>query len=173
MKKIGIVIFILVGFFVTSGCDISPVYSVLATDEGIITRDGKIVGGPREPGLHFKIPIIHKVHMVDVHRVRFLSVPLQSIDTYDVKVLWHVKDAVKFFESSGFTGDDKKIEPIIAPVFAEIIDTYYSGPLFKTAQRQTDDMDISTIDLEHMIRLIQESSTQYGLNIVDVQFEKR
>lgn len=59
--------------------------------------------------------------MVNVHEVRFLSVPISKKEMYKVKVLWHVKDSIKFYKASNSTGDDKKIELMVSPIYAEII----------------------------------------------------
>ncbi|NNK85854.1 MAG: hypothetical protein HKO91_09930 [Desulfobacterales bacterium] len=155
------------------GCDISPFYSVFFTDEGIVTQNGEIIGGPKEPGLHFKIPIIQKVHMVNVHRIRFLSIPINYNDTVEVKAHWNIKDSIKFFKASESTGDDKKIESIISPKFSQIINSFSSETLLDIAEGQAANIEFSNSDYEHIVRLAQDFSVDYGLNILRVHFKRK
>lgn len=173
MKKIFFIFFILSILFFVIGCDILPFYTVSFIDEGIITQGGDIIGVAKEPGLHFKIPIIQKVHMVNVHQVRFLSVPIDKKETPEVQVLWHVKDSKKFFKASNSTGDDKKIELLVAPIYKGIIEDFISNGLIAPVQGQKDNIDINIDAFKQLKSLIQKSSLDYGLNIVDVQFKKR
>ena len=80
-------------------------YVVFETEQAIITQFGKPVGEPvTDPGLHFKIPIIRKVHRFDK---RFLEwdgkanqLPTKDkrfiwVDTY---ARWRITDPLLFFQ---------------------------------------------------------------------------
>ena len=79
------------------GCDASPIYSVRLDEEAIITQNGDIHGDPKKPGLHFKIPILQKVHKIQIHQVRFLTIPIPNSNSLKAKIMWTVKDSKKFF----------------------------------------------------------------------------
>ena len=62
MARALIVVVVLAALLAVSGA----AYVVYETEQAIITQFGEPVGEPvTEPGLHFKIPIIRKVHRFD------------------------------------------------------------------------------------------------------------
>jgi membrane protease subunit HflC len=95
-SAIGIIVIILI---------LSGSYTISETEQVIITRFGKPVGGPiNEPGIHFKIPFIEEKHSFDK---RFLEwdgdanqIPTKDkrfvwIDTY---ARWRISDPLLFFQ---------------------------------------------------------------------------
>ncbi|MFW9998015.1 MAG: SPFH domain-containing protein [Candidatus Odinarchaeota archaeon] len=173
MKNFFIIVFVFIAILTISGCDISPVYMVRTGDVGITTQNGEIIGNPKRPGLNFKIPIYQKVHMVNIAEVRILSIPLKRNDLFGIKVYWSVKDAIKFSKASELTGDDKKIELKILPVFIKIIDNFISEKLHSNSQGQNNRTDLSNGDLKHIENLLQGFSLEHGINIVTVEYEKK
>jgi len=173
MKNVFIIVCVFFAIVMISGCDISPVYTVRTGDVGIITQNGKIIGDPKRPGLNFKIPILQKVNIVSIDKVRISSVPIKRNDLFAVKVYWSVKDAIKFFKASELTGDDVKIELKILPVFKKRIDNFISEKLHSNSLVQNNRIDLSMGECKHIENQLQEFALEYGINIVTVEYEKK
>ena len=84
---------------------LSASYTISETEQVIITRFGKPVGGPfNDPGIHFKLPFVEEKHVFDK---RFLEwdgdanqIPTKDkrfvwIDTY---ARWRISDPLLFFQ---------------------------------------------------------------------------
>jgi membrane protease subunit HflC len=87
------------------GIAFSSAYTVLETEQVIITQFGKPVGDPVvTPGIHFKIPIIQKKNEFDKRFLEWDGDPNQVptkdkrfiwVDTY---ARWRIKDPLLFFQ---------------------------------------------------------------------------
>jgi membrane protease subunit HflC len=84
----------------------SGLYTVDMTEQVVITRFGKPVGGPvKEPGLHWKLPVIETVNSFEKRVLEWDGDPNQ-IPTKDKKYIWvdtyarwRIVDPLKFFQS--------------------------------------------------------------------------
>lgn len=173
MRKILINLFIVCCFLLTIGCEFSPVYTVPIDGEGIVTQNGEVISGPKRPGLHFKVPIIQKVYMVNVLAVRISPVPLQRNKSLKVKVLWHVTDSMKYFKLTEPTEDDSKTKSIILPAFSNVIDTFVSEYLLENGENRSKNIEIPVSEYEHIVRSLQEATIEYGIKIVTIEISNK
>ena len=97
MKKIIAMVAFLIGLLFFIGGDTSPFFDVMIGSEGIVTQNGKIVSGPKKPGLHFKVPLVQKIHLIETHRIRFLNLSVHNDRPFETTILWTVSNSVKFF----------------------------------------------------------------------------
>lgn len=87
------------------GIVFSSAYTVPETQQVIITKFGKPIGDPVvDPGIHFKIPVIHKANFFDKRFLEWDGDPNQVptkdkrfiwVDTY---ARWRIKDPLLFFQ---------------------------------------------------------------------------
>ena len=99
-KHIAIIITAIILFFL----GLNSLFILDETQQAIVTQFGKPVGGPRtEPGLNFKVPIIHKVQYFDKRYLKWDGDPNQiptadkrfmHVDTY---ARWQIVDPLQFF----------------------------------------------------------------------------
>lgn len=102
MKKKYFHILILIIFLTIAAA--SSLYTVDVEDVAIITQFGEVVGSPREPGLHSKIPFIQEAYYYPVRRVfrwKEKTFTLKTLDKKDIQVSlsveWRISDAAKFY----------------------------------------------------------------------------
>src|SRR5436190_592696 len=83
-------------------------FTVYQTRQALVVRLGSPVGGPvTDPGLHYKVPLIDSVILID-KRILDLENPAQEVIASDQKRLvvdafarYRIKDVLKFYQSVG------------------------------------------------------------------------
>jgi regulator of protease activity HflC (stomatin/prohibitin superfamily) len=153
------------------GCDYSPFYTVSVTEKAIITQNGKIIGEPKKAGLHFKIPILQQVHLIDVYRVRIFNLPIEHSTDFEAKIMCSIKDIKKFFIAMQKGEITKSIKPAIEPEFNEIMDEYSQEKVSLIYKSQEEKTKYANEELDKISAYIQEAIDDFGVKIVDIYFE--
>lgn len=91
---------VLAGLAVFSGC----FYTASETEQIIVTKFGEVVGDPiTTPGLHFKLPVIHKINRLEKRLLNWDGKPIE-IPTKDKAYIsvnafarWRITDAKQFY----------------------------------------------------------------------------
>src|SRR5207247_194256 len=105
MNKWGCLWFLLIALvFAVLGTLLGCFYAVYQTEQVIITQFGKPVGEPiKEPGLHFKLPIIQDVNRIDKRFLEWDGLPV-AIPTRDKTYIhvdtfarWRIDDPKTYF----------------------------------------------------------------------------
>ncbi len=188
--RVLLVVFVLTVLLGLSGA----AYVVFETEQAIITQFGKPVGEPiTEPGLHFKIPIIRKVHRFDK---RFLEwdgkanqLPTKDkrfiwVDTY---ARWRITDPLRFFERFGDErGAQSRLDDILDGETRNAIANHDLVELVRTSNREAV-QDESLADSADLLAPIQDGrekirreilvaaqgrTQDLGIAILDVQFKR-
>ncbi len=169
-------------------------YIVPETEQVIITQFGKPVGEPvTEPGLHFKIPLIRKVHRFDK---RFLEwdgkanqLPTKDkrfiwVDTY---ARWRITDPLLFFQRlQNERGAQSRLDDILDGEtrnaianhdLVELVRTSNRTPLHDESQAEAFDALEEIEDGREKIRqeilaAAQTRTQDLGIEILDVQFKR-
>lgn len=101
-RSLFVSIFILVSLVIAS----NVLYIVKETERGVLLRFGEVVDANLKPGLHTKVPWMHKVRKFEA-RVLTLDYTPQSYLTQDKKPLivdsfvkWRIKDVSKFYTAT-------------------------------------------------------------------------
>ncbi len=143
MKRIGAfasVVIILFFILLISGA----FYTVREWEQVVITQFGKPIGEPRtEAGLHFKIPLVQKLHRYEKRILRWDGDP-KEIPTRDKRFIyvdttarWRIVDARRFLEVLGsYTQAYAKLDDIIDAVVRDYVS---ANPLVELV-RTTDQM---------------------------------
>jgi membrane protease subunit HflC len=107
-------IFVVLSLVVAS----NVLYIVKETERGVLLRFGEVVDANLKPGLHVKMPVMHKVRKFDA-RVLTLDYAAQSYLTQDKKPLivdsfvkWRIKDVSKFYTAT--SGEELSASRLLA-----------------------------------------------------------
>ena len=169
-------------------------YQVFETEQVILTQFGKPVGAPvSEPGLHFKIPLIRKVHRFDK---RFLEWDgkANQLPTKDKRFIWadtyarwRITDPLLFFQRlQNERGAQSRLDDILDGETRNAIANHELVELVRTSNR-TPELDESVAEGSDELAPIQngreairreilaaaQTRTQdLGIEILDVQFKR-
>jgi membrane protease subunit HflC len=172
----------------------SAAYVVFETEQVILTQFGKPVGAPvSEPGLHFKIPLIRKVHRFDR---RFLEWDgkANELPTKDKRFIWadtyarwRITDPLLFFQRlQNERGAQSRLDDILDGETRNAIANHELVELVRTSNR-TPELDESVAEGSDELAPIQngreairreilaaaQTRTQdLGIEILDVQFKR-
>jgi membrane protease subunit HflC len=173
----------------------STLYTIAENEQVVITEFGKIIGNTvREPGLHFRVPLIQDVHRFDKRWLQWEGDPNQ-IPTRDKKYIWidafarwRIADPTKFYkrlrdESSAQSRLDDIIDGELRNVIAnhDLIDIVRSSPrVFERGNEvddgQTDEAAFtSTIGREKLAAIVREKASlvmpDYGVELEDIKIK--
>lgn len=171
---------------------LNGVYIVNETNQAIITQFGKPVGKTEnEPGLHFKIPFVHKVHTFEKRWLEWDG-DANQVPTKDKKYIWvdvyarwRISDPLLFFQTvQDERGAQTRLDDIIDGETRNAIANNNLIEIVRTSNRAlqfedlpSDIIDTSTLEKvrigrEKIVnRILQKSSKlakEYGIDLVDV-----
>jgi membrane protease subunit HflC len=190
MGRALVVVVVLAALLAVSGA----AYVVYETEQVILTQFGKPVGAPvSEPGLHFKIPLIRKVHRFDR---RFLEWDgkANELPTKDKRFIWadtyarwRITDPLLFFQRlQNERGAQSRLDDILDGETRNAIANHELVELVRTSNR-TPELDESVAEGSDELAPIQngreairreilaaaQTRTQdLGIEILDVQFKR-
>ena len=169
-------------------------YQVFETEQVILTQFGKPVGDPvTEPGLHFKIPLIRKVHRFDK---RFLEWDgkANQLPTKDKRFIWadtyarwRITDPLLFFQRlQNERGAQSRLDDILDGETRNAIANHELVELVRTSNR-TPELDESVAEgsdelapiqngreaiRKEILAAAQTRTQDLGIEILDVQFKR-
>jgi len=173
-------------------------YTVDETEQVVITRFGKIVGEPtKDPGLHFKYPVIDKANYFNKNLLEWDGDPGQ-IPTLDKTFIWvdtfarwKIVDPVKFFQTvNNRFNAVGKLNDIIDPAVRNFITSHHLIEAVRKSNREIDTTEIgvekSERDIRDTYRIIvgrqkisqgileqaQPKLTAFGIELVDVKIKR-
>ncbi|MBU0571825.1 MAG: protease modulator HflC, partial [Candidatus Omnitrophica bacterium] len=196
MKNISRIIITLC-VIVTVGFLTGAVYIVSEVNQAVITQFGKPVGDPiATAGLHFKVPIIQKIHYFD-KRLLVQDGDPNQIPTRDKKYIWvdttarwKIKDALKFLQS---VGDERsaytRLDDIINSATRDVITKRPLVEVIRNSNTVLDEEDNVAIAsfaeeaLAHIkegreameaeiLERAKQIAPQYGIELVDVRIKR-
>lgn len=148
----------------------ASVFTVDETEQAIVTQLGKFVREAKEPGLHFKIPLIQKEHKFEA-RVLEYDAAAATIITDDKKQLvidnyarWKIINPLMFYKTVGNEpGAQSRLDDI---VFSEIREELARHTL----------TEIVSVNREQIMEKVAEQCAQkaadYGIQVIDVRIKR-
>lgn len=145
-------------------------FTVDETEQAIVTQLGKFVKEVKEPGLHFKIPLIQTVHRFEA-RVLEYDAAAAKIMTDDKKHLvidnyarWKIIDPLKFYQTVGTeSGAQSRLDDI---VFSEMREELARHSL----------SEIVSVNRKQIMHKVAEQCAQkagdYGIQVIDVRIKR-
>ncbi|MDD5256911.1 MAG: prohibitin family protein [Methanothrix soehngenii] len=100
-----------------------PVYTIDATERGVLLTWGEVSDNPIDPGIHYRIPFMQKVERFNVKTQKYeaegtaASKDLQTVNT-KVAVIYHLnpESVPKIYAELGQHYDDSIIQPTVQEV---------------------------------------------------------
>ncbi len=175
----------------------SGFYVLEESEQAIITQFGQPVGGAvQDAGLHFKIPIIQKTHVIDKWIMEWDGNPKQ-IPTKDKKYIWvdtfarwRISDPLKFFQTvRNETFAHSRLDDVIDGTTRDIISLHNLIDLVRNSNREltfsidSDDKSLS-VDAPEKIEVgrvaiedaifnsAKPSVNKYGIELIDVKIKR-
>jgi membrane protease subunit HflC len=147
-------------------------YIVDATQSAVRTRFGRPVEVVREPGLHFRLPLVDDVTRVDA-RLLYFDPPTAEFLTEDKKnvvispfVIWKIGDPLRFIQKL-YTREnaEARIADLVASELGAAFGRVPFSRLVSAADGEARLAETSAAIAEHVR---QRASSDYGLAIVDL-----
>lgn len=164
--KIFVVIFAVIGLVLIFGAT----FTIDEKGQAIITQFGKYIRTIKEPGLHFKIPLIHTLHRFD-NRVLAQDPPSVEFITLDKKRVlvdhicrWKIEDPLEFYRSVRTeTAALARLDDIIVARLRQEIakQTFIS---FIREEREK--------IVEEVTKEANELAKRFGIKIIDVRIKR-
>ncbi len=166
----GKVIVVIAIIVIAAGVLAASLFTVDETEQAIVTQLGKFVKEVKEPGLHFKVPLIQTVHRFE-SRVLEYDAAAAKIMTDDKKHLvidnyarWKIVDPLKFYKTVGTeSGAQSRLDDI---VFSEMREELARHSL----------TEIVSVNREQIMDKVAEQCNQkagdYGIQVIDVRIKR-
>jgi len=140
------------------------------TEQAIVTQLGKFVREVKQPGLHFRIPLIQAVHKFEA-RVMEYDAAAAKIITDDKKHLvidnyarWKIIDPLKLYQTVGNEfGAQQRLDDI---VFSEMREELARHTL-------TEIVSVNRQEIMHKVAAqCAQKASDYGIQIIDVRIKR-
>lgn len=148
----------------------AAVYTVDETGQVIITQFGAYKRTERDPGLHFKIPLLESALHFDKRILTSDATPAKYLTTDKKRVVidhltrWHIVDPLVFFKSVGTeAGARARIDDI---VFSELRSELAAHPFGKIISVEREPIT-STVSARAA-----EKTKQFGIEVIDVRIKR-
>ncbi len=145
-------------------------YTVDQTEVAIVLRLGKPAGGPRGPGLHFRIPFVESVVKYDTRYLEYDAEAREIIsrDKKNIKVdnyaRWRIVDPLRFYQTvRDEIGAQARLDDIIYSQVREQLGKYDLQEIVATERAAI---------MEEVTRLTAQAARQYGIEVVDVRIKR-
>ena len=145
-------------------------YTVDQTEVAIVLRLGKPLGGPRGPGLHYRIPFVESVIKYDARQLEYDAEAREIIskDKKNIKVdnyaRWRIVDPLKFYQTvRDEIGAQSRLDDIIYSQVREQLGKYTLLEIVATER--------SAIMAE-VTRQTAKSAGEFGIEVVDVRIKR-
>lgn len=153
-------------------------YTVSEEQRGLLLYLGRIVENPetgeidiKQPGLHFRIPGVHRIHLFDI-RLQTLDIQSSRIVTAEKKdvlvdyyIKWQIADIAKYFTRTG--GNKRRAEILLEQ---QVNDTLRAEFGRRTIR------DVVTNDRVDIMKILREQArvgaSELGLHVADVRIKR-
>jgi len=148
----------------------TSLFTVDETEQAIVTQLGKFIREVKQPGLHFKIPLIQKEHKFEA-RVMEYDAAAAKIITDDKKHLvidnyarWKIIEPLKFYQTVGNEfGAQSRLDDI---VFSEMREELARHTL----------TEIVSVNRQQIMHKVAEQcarkAAEYGIQVIDVRIKR-
>src|SRR5688572_18939478 len=146
-------------------------FSVYQTQQALVVRLGDPVRVVTEPGLHFKVPLIDTVIMID-KRILDLDNPPQEVIASDQKRLvvdafarYKITDALKFYQSVGtIEGANSRLLPVLNSSMRRVLG---ESTFIEVVRDDRGDLMAKIKD-----GMNAEAKNNFGIEVVDVRLRR-
>ncbi len=171
-KKVVVIIVIIaiIAALLAASLLVASLFTVDETEQAIVTQLGKFVREVKQPGLHFKIPLIQAVHKFEAGVMEYDAAKTKIITddkkflVIDISVRWKIVEPLKFYQTVGNEfGAQSRLDDI---VFSEMREELSRHTL----------TEIVSVNREQIMDKVAEQCNQragdYGIQVIDVQIKR-
>jgi regulator of protease activity HflC (stomatin/prohibitin superfamily) len=167
MQRIQNIIAVIVFSIILTGCDNFLTYAVKVDEEAVITQGDEIK--VKGPGVHFKIPFIQKVNIIQKHQIREYSLSLFSPESLKATILWNVSESKKYFLFTRSKSDDEVKKKILAKL-KSTIESFDVQILKQKAIDHGKNPQHESEESKLFLKHVQSAIEQYGINIDQIVY---
>ncbi|MCW8195318.1 protease modulator HflC [Proteobacteria bacterium 005FR1] len=150
----------------------NSLYIVHETEKAVLLEWGRVEQADVPPGLHVKVPFMHKVRKFDgriltssTTEQRFLTLEKKGV-VVDYFAKWRVSDVGKYYQTTG--GDERNADQLIAQrVNAGLRNQFGERTLQEVVSGERD--ELMSVLIENLSQFALES---LGVEIIDVRVKK-
>ncbi len=170
MNKIIALFALVVLILLIAAAAATSLFTVDETEQAIITQLGKFVKEVKEPGLHFKVPLIQTAHIFEA-RVLEYDAAAAKIITDDKKHLvidnyarWKIIDPLKFYQTVGNEfGAQSRLDDIVFSEMREELARHSLTEIVSVNRQQIMDKVAAQCD---------QKAVEYGIHVIDVRIKR-
>ncbi len=148
----------------------SVAFVVDETEVALVIQLGKPVGGPRGPGLHFKLPAVQRVIKYDARYLEY-DASARELITKDKKNLkvdnyarWRIADPLAFYQTvRDEMGAQSRLDDLI---YSQVREQLGRFDLLETVATKRPQI------MADVTRRVAEASRQFGIEVVDVRIKR-
>jgi membrane protease subunit HflC len=148
----------------------TSLFTVDETEQAIVTQLGKFIKEVKQPGLHFKIPLIQKEHKFEA-RVLEYDAAAAKIITDDKKHLvidnyaqWKIIEPLKFYQTVGNEfGAQSRLDDIVFSEMREELARHTLTEIVSVNREQI--MDKVAVQCN-------QKAADYGIQVIDVRIKR-
>jgi membrane protease subunit HflC len=172
----------------------SMLYTIPETHQVVVTQFGKPIRVEKEPGLHFKKPVIHQLNYFERRLLEWDGRPTQ-VPTLDKRYIWvdsfarwKIEDPLKFFQTvRNETSAHARLDDIVNSAVRNQISTHLLIEAIRTSNRPMLTMikiegeklaEVPEIEKgrDEITQLILKeaipSASKYGIELVDIKIKR-
>lgn len=166
--KIG---FLAVGLIIIAGFGLSSLFVVNQWEMALKLRLGEIVDDDYDPGLHWRIPVIHnvmkfdgRIQTLDTRPERYLTIEKKDV-IVDSYVKWRITHVAQYFRSTG--GSSTKASRLLS----ERVNTSLRDEFGKRTIKEVVSGERAEIMAE-LTRASDEMANELGIEVLDVRVKQ-
>ncbi|MHC4628409.1 MAG: protease modulator HflC [Planctomycetota bacterium] len=145
-------------------------FTVDETEQAIVTQLGRFVKEVKQPGLHFKIPLIQTEHRFEA-RVLEYDAAAAKIMTQDKKHLvidnyarWKIVDPLKFYQTMGTeSGAQSRLDDIVFSEMREELARHTLSEIVSVNRKQI---------MDKVAEQCAQKAGDYGIQVIDVRIKR-
>ena len=149
---------------------VASLFTVDENEQAIVTQLGKFIREVKQPGLHFKIPLIQKEHKFEAGVMEYDTARLKMITddkkhlVINISARWKIVEPLKLYQTAGNEfGAQLRLDDI---VFSEMREELARHTL----------TEIVSVNREQIMDKVAEQCNQkagdYGIQVIDVQIKR-
>jgi membrane protease subunit HflC len=150
----------------------NTLFIVKETERGVMLKFGKVIQDDLQPGLQFKMPMMHEVRKfdgrvltLDARPERFLTVEKKGM-IVDSFAKWHIKDVRTFYTSTN--GEESRAERLLAQRINEgLRNQFAQRTLHEVVSGERDQLMAALME-----QLNKVANTELGIEVVDVRVKR-
>ena len=149
---------------------VTSIFTVDETEQAIVTQLGKFVREVKEPGLHFKVPLIQKEHKFEA-RVLEYDAAAAKIITDDKKHLvidnyarWKIINPLNFYKTVGNEfGAQSRLDDIVFSEMREELARHELTEIVSVNRAQI---------MDKVAEQCNQKASDYGIQVIDVRIKR-